>query len=86
MNCEECERVHAEAAKCWQDYLTAKHSNQARTKHNLDGDFNRQEELLRIYKVAAARQRIHQAKAHPEEGRVASFEDLTLVSQGDGKR
>jgi hypothetical protein len=85
MDCEACERLHAEAAKCWQDYLTAKHFNQARTKHNPARDFKRQQELLRIYKLAAARQRVHQGEAHPGEGRGPSPEDIKLVSEAEGK-
>jgi hypothetical protein len=81
MSCDECERVHAEAASRWQEYLTEKRLNQARTKDDPTKDTKHQENLLRIYKVAAARQRVHRGKAHPEKGYVVRTEDLQLIAE-----
>jgi hypothetical protein len=44
-------------------------------------DTKHQENLLRIYKVAAARERVHRGKAHPEKGYVVRTEDLQLISE-----
>jgi hypothetical protein len=80
MNCDECNRLHAEAASSWQAYLAEKHLNQSRCTELSERHMQQQADLLRVYRLAAARQRVHRGKAHPEDGHVIRIEDLQLVS------
>jgi hypothetical protein len=77
MTCDECNRLHAEAASSWKVYLAAKHLNRGQQPEQ---HLMQQENLLRAYRLAAARQRVHRGKLHPEDGHVVRIEDLQLVS------
>jgi hypothetical protein len=80
MNCDECSRLHAEAAAGWQAYLAEKHLHQTHTRELSETHANRIADLLQVHRLAAAQQRVHRGKAHPEEGHVVRIEDLQLVS------
>ena len=75
IDCGECERLQTEAAASWQDYLAEKHLNSTRSK-DPDRNLARQDELLKSYRLMAARQRVHQAQAHPDQGSRLRVEDL----------
>jgi hypothetical protein len=85
MDCNECERVHAEAAACWQAYLAEKHLNRTFSKNPSNRNLQKEDDLLRQYQLAAALQRVHLARAHPEQGFVARIEDLQLIAEADSK-
>jgi hypothetical protein len=78
MACEECKRLHDEATGWWRAYLTQKNSGEA---HN-PGDA-KLDELLRVYKLTAARERVHRGKIHAQDGYVVSFDDLELTAEFD---
>jgi hypothetical protein len=80
MNCDECNRLHAEVAASWQAYLAEKHLHQTHTREPSETHANRLADLLQLYRLAAAQQRVHRGTAHPEEGHVLRIEDLQLVS------
>ena len=80
MTRNECHRLHAEVNSSWQASLAEKHLNQSRCKEPSERHMQQQADLLQVYRLAAARQRVHRGKAHPEEGHVIRIEDLQLVS------
>jgi hypothetical protein len=82
MICDECVRLHAETSSWWKAYLAEKHQNRMQLSRRSLGD-SKQEELLRLYKLTAARERVHRATEHPEEGHVVRFQDLQLVSDSE---
>jgi hypothetical protein len=82
MDCNECNRLHTEAAFSWQTYRGRKRLNQS-ARSPSDADLKQQEDLLRAYGLAAARQRVHRGRVHPEHGCTVRFEDLRLVA-GNG--
>jgi hypothetical protein len=83
MNCDECEGLRTEAAACWQAYLSEKHLNRARGKSPADMDTKKQDNLLGVYRLAAARQRVHRGKVHPEGGGAVRIEDLQLIAESE---
>jgi hypothetical protein len=82
MICHECVRLHAETSSWWKTYLVEKHQNHVQVSRRSPGDA-KHEELLRLYKLTAARERVHRATAHPEEGHAVRFQDLQLVSDSE---
>jgi hypothetical protein len=54
--------------------VTEKNSAEARSPN--DGKL---EELLRLYRLTAARERVHRAKGHAQDGYVASFDYLMRI-------
>jgi hypothetical protein len=80
MDCDECKKVHAESASCWQAYLAEKHLNRCR-RFNKPSDRNpqKQNELLRLYQLATAHERVHRARAHPDKKHVVRLGDLKLI-------
>jgi hypothetical protein len=45
----------------------------------------KQEQLLRLYKLTVARERVHRATAHPEEGHAVRIEALQLIAESGSK-
>lgn len=80
IDCDECKKVHAESASCWQAYLAEKHLNRCR-RFNKPSDRNpqKQNELLRLYQLATAHERVHRARAHPDKKHVVRLGDLKLI-------
>ena len=69
--------LHAEAAGWWDAYLAEKRLGNAANLNNA-----KQEELLRIYKLTAARERVHRNQAHPQkDGHAVSLDDLALTAE-----
>ena len=79
MDCGDCARLHLETAGWWRAYLLEK-----RRDHQLDDPSDTKErELFRLYKLTAARERVHRGRLHPADGHVVSFEDLELTAEFD---
>ena len=76
MDCEECRRLHAEAAGWWRAYQIEKDLGRARSPRD-----SKEDELLRLYKLTAARERVHRSKTHPKDGYGVSFDDLELTAE-----
>ena len=80
IDCAECEKLQAEAAAHWHDYLVEKHLNQTKAR-DPGRNLVRQDELLKSYRLMAARQRVHQAQAHPGQGSQLRVKDLDLIDE-----
>jgi hypothetical protein len=83
MDCPECTRLPAEASKHWDAYLAEKHLTHSLCTEPALRSIQAQEELLHAYGVAAAKQRLHSARAHPQEGQTVRLQDLKLVSESE---
>lgn len=78
--CEECQRLRAETATRWHSYLTEKRLNYRRLK-DPHRSLALQNELLKSYRLMAARERIHQAQVHPDQGSRLRTKDLDLIGE-----
>jgi hypothetical protein len=78
MACKECERLHNDAFALWNAYLERKHAVGLVSPEEVDTSED-PASVLRAYKLAAARQRVHQCTEHPDENHKVRQEDLDLI-------
>ena len=77
--------MHSEASSNWRAYLAEKYLNRSLCNNASQRNLQKEDDLLRKYQIAAARQRIHRVNAHPEEGLAVRAEDLELIAEADSQ-